>query len=412
MMQKVISGTGGMVKPSDFLQFIKTSGVSGRLLSNEMFYYSMEPLIQEMTGGRVGTGTMSAYNNLAQGRSTVRAAKEMMRLGLLDPHMVEYDKIGQVKRIMPGALRGMDEYTSNPYQWMKEVLIPHMAAKGITSDTAVLNEMGAIFGNRTGSNLFSLMFLQQEKIAKNMAISKNALDVNQLLKLAKSSPQGADMALGSAWENLRIATGESIIPIVIPGLLRLAEAFRWLGKWISQHPVRFDWLIKGFAGLSAALLFSGVVLTLKAAFLGLSIVLSPLHTAFAGTITAVSGMTVALGALAAVAAAFSAAYYHNEIAEKIDSTPWGQWIGDKLLAAKNFSFGGSLSGQTGGGRFGPWNSPATTPKANIDVHVRDPYNLARVVTQQQTDSASGPSTSGAGFDQRQSFMPVGVTGSW
>lgn len=89
MMQQVIAGTGGMVKPSDYLNFIKTAGVAGRLLDNKSFYYGMEPLIQEMGGNRVGTGLMSAYNNLAQGRSTVRASTELMRLGLIDPSMVE-----------------------------------------------------------------------------------------------------------------------------------------------------------------------------------------------------------------------------------------------------------------------------------------------------------------------------------
>jgi hypothetical protein len=378
---------------------------------------------------------MSAYNNLAQGRSTVRAAKEMMRLGILDPHMVEYDKIGQVKRILPGALRGMDEYTSNPYQWMKDVLIPHMAGKGITSEKDVLNEMGAIFGNRTGSNLFSLMFLQQDKIAKNMGISKKAMDVNALLGLAKSSPQGAEMALGMAYENLHIAVGESILPIIIPGLLKLADAFRWLGQWISQHPVKFDWLIKGFAGLAAALMFSGIVLTLKAAFLGLSIVMSPLRMAFTGAATAVGSMTLALGALSAVAAAFAVAYYHKEIADAIDKRAPG--IGEgyykfvnglhdgplkKLLMwdaytpsapsdSKGFSYGDLFSGRYAGPQtFAP---PASGKQVQVSTQVNlDGRQIASVITKHQANAASGPSTSGSGFDPRQSFVPAGYTGNW
>ena len=72
-----------------------------------------------------------------------------------------------------------------------------MRARGITSEQGVLQELGVIFGNRTASSLFSLMFLQQEKIAKNMALSKNAMGTDELIKLTRSSPQGADMALAA-----------------------------------------------------------------------------------------------------------------------------------------------------------------------------------------------------------------------
>ena len=262
MMQQVIAGTGGMVKPSDYLNFIKTAGVSGRLLTDKSFYYGMEPLIQEMGGSRVGTGLMSAYNNLAQGRSSVRAATELMRLGLLDPNMVEYTKIGTIKQVKPGALKDTAGYGSNPYQWMQDVLLPSMRAKGITSEQGVLQEMGVIFGNRTASSLFSLMFMQQEKIAKNMALSQNAMTSGQMVKLARSSPEGAEMALGKAWENLKIATGEALIPIVIPGIKQAGR--RHAGRsGIGSTVIRciFDTLIvKGFAGLSTALLFGGVIL--------------------------------------------------------------------------------------------------------------------------------------------------------
>ena len=145
MMQQVIAGTGGMVKPSDYLAFIKTAGVAGRLLDNKSFYYGMEPLIQEMGGNRVGTGLMSAYNNLAQGRSTVRAATELMKLGLLDPSMVDYTKIGTIKQVRPGALKDTAGFGSNPYQWMQEMLLPAMRARGITSEQGVLQEMGVHF---------------------------------------------------------------------------------------------------------------------------------------------------------------------------------------------------------------------------------------------------------------------------
>ena len=407
MMQKVISGTGGMVKPSDFLQFIKTAGVSGRLLSNEGFYYAMEPLIQEMSGGRVGTGMMSAYNNLAQGKSTVRAAHEMMRLGLLDPRNVEYDKVGQVKKINPGALKGMGQFTADPYRWMQDVLVPAMAARGITGEKAVLNEMGAIFGNRTGSNLFSLMYLQQDKIAKNMAISKNAMGVDQLVRLAKSSPQGAEAALGKSWENLKIAAGEALIPIVVPALLKLAEGFRSLGGVIDRHPTLFKYLIEGAAALSGLALAGGTVLILTAGVKAIGLV-----TKFAGPLTALSGLPLAgmasgLGLLTAALAALVPVLYHKQIAGWIDGHAPG--VGDALLNARDFFTGGAKPSSGNRGYAPPPSGHSTTVHTQVNL---DGRRIASVVSQHQANAASGPARSGSGFDARQSFTQPGATGAW
>lgn len=284
MMQQAIASTGGLVRPSDYLQFIKTSGVSGRLLTDKAFYYGLEPLIQEMGGGRVGTGLMSLYSNLGQGRVTTRSAKELLRLGLVDPKMVEYDKIGHVKQIRPGALKGMDQFGSDPYQWMKDVLLPSFAKKGITDEKGILNEIGTILPNRTAAALVSLMFLQQEKIEKNMKLSSNAMSSAELVKLAKTNPQGAEEALGKAWENLKIAAGEVLIPIVIPALLKLAEGIRTLGGMINRHPLRFGYLIEGFAGLSAAMAIGGTILLLTASLKGLGLIFSMINLPLKGLV--------------------------------------------------------------------------------------------------------------------------------
>ena len=391
MMQQVIAGTGGMVKPADYLNFIKTAGVAGRLLDNKSFYYGMEPLIQEMGGNRVGTGLMSAYNNLAQGRSTVRASTELMKLGLIDPSMVEYTKIGTIKQVRPGALKDTQGYGANPYQWMQEVLLPAMRSKGITSEQGVLQEMGVLFGNRTASSLFSLMFLQQEKIAKNMKLSQGAMGTDDLVKLARTSPQGAEMALGKAWDNLKIATGEALIPIIIPALNKLADVLRYLGQWAFRHPHMFDALIYGFAGLSGALLFSGSVLTLKAAFLGFRLIFPTLATQITATVVpAFTGLMAVLGPLAAVALAIANA---DKIGEATDV------IGGSNYNPINWA-------AQGGAALGRWISPPSSGKTvqvSTSLNV-DGRQFATAVSQHQTSAVNAPSTSGSGFDGRMGII--------
>ena len=407
MMQQVIAGTGGMVKPSDYLNFIKTAGVSGRLLDNKSFYYGMEPLIQEMGGNRVGTGLMSAYNNLAQGRSTVRASTELMRLGLLDKSMVEFTKIGTIKQVRPGALKGMDAYAANPFQWMQDVLLPAMKSRGITSESGILNEMGVLFGNRTASGLFSLMFLQQEKIAKNMKLTEGAMGTEALVKLARTSPQGAEMALGKAWENLKIATGEALIPIIIPALNGLANVLRAIGNWTTRHPTMFNTLIYGFAGLSTALLFSGAVMTLKAAFLGLRLLFAMTGAAsLIGGVTSFSAAAAgAAGVLAAAAATLGLIAYHKEVAGWIDGKAPG--IGDSLLSMRD-----SMTGSYGLAKAGIV-PPAKGNQAAIHTSINiDGRKVAQAVTRHQYDAANRPAVSGSSFDGRMSQASPGATGGW
>ena len=421
MMQRVIGGTGGMVKPSDYMQFIKTAGVSGRLLSNESFYYAMEPLIQEMSGGRVGTGTMSAYNNLAQGRSTVRAATEMMKYGLLDPSMVEYTKIGTIKRIKPGGLAGMDEFTSNPYGWMNDVLLPSLAKKGVTSEKDVLNAMGAIFGNRTGSSLFSLMFAQREKIEKNMAISKNAMGVDQVIDTALKSPQGAEVALGLAWEDLKRVAGESLIPVVIPALLGLRAALKSFQLWAERNPAVMKGLTYALGGLGTALLFSGSVLTLKAAFMGLSMVLglgggTGLIGGFGklakliggsgvGLIGKVAGLGLALGPIGLVAGLIAAAgavyMFRKEIADLAEKPL--RWLGDVTGVSDGYARGQSYIADRIGQPPQRQGAP-TTLLVNLDGKT-----IAHATIPHLDNALSRPSTGTGYFDIGKTMASPGAS---
>jgi hypothetical protein len=409
MMQKVISGTGGMVKPSDFLAFIKTAGVSGRLLDNEMFYYTMEPLIQEMGGNRVGTGTMSAYNNLAQGRATVRAAREMMRLGILNKQDVEYDKIGQVKAIHPGALKGFDQYTSDPYHWMQQVLIPAMKAAGITSQQAMINEMGSIFGNRTGSNLFSLMLMQQDKINKNVAIDKNAMGTQALVAMALKTPAGAEAAYAAAMERFETAAGRALVPIVIPALLGAAKALNYLADAAARHPNAARDLMYAASAITGFFAIGGVLLVGVAAIMGFKLALGAL-----GVVFAISGpialAIVGIGLL--ITAAYELYEHWHDIFGKTKSEVFPQSSVKYTDAAKVAGLGAGLnydvSGVAGSGS-GAYNISA--PPQDNRIVVQNPIYLdgrkiGNSVSEHIYQGMNTDPSSGSLFDGTMSMTPA------
>ncbi|RVD76999.1 hypothetical protein [Pseudomonas koreensis] len=287
MIQQVQTATGGRVGANEFLNLIKTGGVAAKGMKDANFYYAMEPLVQEMGGFRVGTGLMSGYQNLVQGRTTQRAAMELMRIGMLDPDKVEYDKTGKIKQVKPGALQGSDLMVADPFQWMKTVMLPAFAAKGITSQQAILNEIGAIFTNRTASNLYSTMFLQQGNIEKNIKLNSGAAGIDELEKNAKNTMTGKLLELNKKWTDLQLKLGDVILPLAIRALDKLNPMLRDLAGWMDKNQGTVKGLTYALLGLSAFLIGGGLINMLIAAargfqLLGAALFMNPIGLVIVG----------------------------------------------------------------------------------------------------------------------------------
>lgn len=411
MVQRVQTATGGRVGANEFLNFIKTGGVAAKGLHDDVFYYKMEPLIQEMSGNRVGTGLMSGYQNLVQGRTTTRAANELMRLGLLNSKMVEWAKDGRVKQIKPGALKGADLMVSDPMKWMQDVLLPSFSAKGITSKNDVLNEIGAVFTNRTAAQLYSTMYLQQANIAKNYKLNKNAAGINDLQKLAKESYSGKKIELEKKWADLMLTVGNIVLPIAIKAVERLTTAIKNLSTWAKNNQGTVKLLTYAFMGLSAVLMGAGLILMIRAvasafilvgtSVLGLPARLLAARAAVMTMSTSVIGAATSFGLLQKAASAFMvfAAGYAGYKA--------GTWLNNhvidpgvqKLTGDKNATLGtwiyDKLHPNDGKNAVAPVPAKSQRP---IQVHTSiemDGKKIANAVTMHQTNAAAKlPSSTG------------------
>lgn len=274
MVQQVITATGGRVGASEYLQLIKTGGVAAKGISDDVFYYKLEPLIQEMGGMRVGTGLMSAYQNLMLGRTTVQVAKELNSLGLLDPKHVEYNKIGMIKRVLPGGLKGGDVLARDPVEFLETVLLPAFAKKGITSEQGVLQELGLIFSNRTASSLFSTIFLQMANIKKNEALNRGAMTIDQLTGEAKNTALGKEIELQKKWKDVLNELGTAVLPIAIKAVEGLTVAVKAAVAFAREFPVLTKGLTIAFGVLSGLVAAGGVVMLATSAFKALGLALA------------------------------------------------------------------------------------------------------------------------------------------
>lgn len=268
LVQKVLTATGGRVGPNEWLNFIKTGGVAAKGLKDESFFYKMEPLIQEMGGNRVGTGLMSAYSNLYQGKTTVRSVKEMDRLGLLDPNKVEYNKIGMIKQIKPGALAGGDLFKSDPMQWMETVLLPKLAAKGITDPEQVKDSIANIMSNRTASGLFTQMYLQRDQIHKNERLNAGAAGINELNTRASGTAKGMELDAQAKYHSAQKEFGEQTLPMYTAALNMATGALGRMATFMKEHPTLTKVMAVSFAVLAGVLVVMGTATLALASMIG------------------------------------------------------------------------------------------------------------------------------------------------
>lgn len=263
IVQRILTATGGRVGPNEWLNVIKTGGVAAKGIKDEAFYYQMEPLVQEMGGHRVGTAMMSAYSNIYQGKTTKRAANNMEQLGLVDPKKVKHDKAGQIAFLDVGAIKGSELFRENQFEWMEKILLPQLAAKGITDKNKVLDTIGSIFSNRTASNLFAQMYLQRHQIHKNARLNEGADGIDQLYVKAVDSTQGNELEVLAQKANAYREMSEAILPTYLSALKSITSAIKELTAWIKENPAAAAALLKTamIVGVMAAT-FGALALTL------------------------------------------------------------------------------------------------------------------------------------------------------
>jgi hypothetical protein len=82
-------------------------------------------MIQEMGPSQSGTALMSLFGTVVQGKVTKRSLGQMMDLGMIeDQSKIIYDGKGDPVGFNPGAVKGTDLMTKDPYRWAQEVFKP------------------------------------------------------------------------------------------------------------------------------------------------------------------------------------------------------------------------------------------------------------------------------------------------
>jgi hypothetical protein len=324
LMTKAIVASGGKITPQDFLGTFKY-GRSATMGWDNAFTYTILPtLIQEMkssagTGGAGGPGNalMSVYDKVINGKIAQKDLPIWQQLGLLDASKIVRTKTGATKGVLPEAVRGWDVFQRNPYEWTQAVLMPALRAQGIIDPAKQQMYLARLGGTRTAAFMLQQMGVQGWKFQRDVPLIQGAKGLAAYQELLKNDPLMAQQALAAQWRNLLTVIGYQIMPVVVSGTLKLVGALRGMSQWMLAHPNLTRALVLGFAALSAAMAFGGVVILLSAAFDGLALALRVLgltpFAAIAGGIKGIAnaemtvmGVTARLGpALAGLATDFA-----------------------------------------------------------------------------------------------------------
>jgi len=268
MVQRVVSATGGRVGPEEWRHLIATGGLAAKSMRDDAFYYQLEPLVQEMGGDRVGTGLMSGYSALYQGRTTKRAVANLEKLGLIgDRSKIEQDKAGQIAHLNVGAIKGAKLFRESQYEWMKKVLIPTLAEKGLTSKDQVLDAIGSIFSSRKGADIMAAMYLQQQQIDKNEKVNRGAADINTIDKAGRKTAAGKEIQAEKKLEDAKLRLGTAVLPVYTSALESAADMLARLNGFTDRHPKLAAAMAKGVAGVGIALVALGPLVTASGALL-------------------------------------------------------------------------------------------------------------------------------------------------
>lgn len=261
---QAFAASGGMVKPEDYLEAIKTGGESTKNLDDKFFYFGLSHIIQQIGGDRTGTALASLNAGWTGKQIKERSKDALQDLGLLSN--ATFSKTGHVKDF---TLKNQALYQSNPFAYLQQEILPAIHKKyPHASELQIRNILSSLVSNRKGQDLLLLMYREQANIEKQIKAGGEAYNVDQLVGEGEKTPYGKEIALQAKKQTLYKNIGDKIMPMYMWGLEKLDNALTWLGKFIDNHPQLAKFFLLTATGISLAAVAGGALTVAIAGLLG------------------------------------------------------------------------------------------------------------------------------------------------
>lgn len=209
-------------------QFARRSKIAGPGLSADFFNIA-PALMQDMAPETFGAALSSAYQSLVIGANSVASKQNLQNqrdLGI---------RVGPGK----GQLLGDQLFATNPYQWVKDVLMPKLVESGVDmgNDAEVSKKIASLARNTNTTGLLTRMVQQSEQIDRLGELYGGAQGTGMAKDLRNLDPFVGWKAFKSAFSNLSAAVGEDTLPTITSGLNSLADTLNSLAATIQDDPL-------------------------------------------------------------------------------------------------------------------------------------------------------------------------------
>jgi len=298
-MVKASVASGGRIAGADYLATDKYGRSATQGWDDRFMGLILPTLMQEMKGGgggggsgSPGTALQSVFQAVVGGTMSNKAAEEFLNLHLLDPRKVIFTRTGNIKGIRPGGVSGSKEFQDNPYQWVQDVLMPALKAKGITSPDAMREEISHMFVNRTAQQIMIMFATQQQRFEKDAKLISGAKGINAYDDLIKNDPNAQMKAFTEAWDNLMTALGAPLVKTAYGMLMNITNTINSITAVAVAHPEAVKIIGEIGAAVGAFLVVAGSVAVGAAAISALGVLAGPV-----GLVAVAAGLTAMATAL-------------------------------------------------------------------------------------------------------------------
>ncbi|SDQ70559.1 hypothetical protein SAMN05443026_1519 [Burkholderia orbicola] len=297
IVQKMQTATGGKVSGDEWNTFAESGGGAARKLRTDAFYYQMQPLIEKLGGKAAGEGLAALSGSLFDGKVTAPAARQLAALGLVDPKRVMHARNGAIRGLEPGALSGSDMLQASPLEWLEKVLLPKLAAKGITQPDKVKAALAKLVPDKAAGTLLTAMYEQREQIRDTERQSAAADGITRMRAKAADSTAGRELVVLAQLRDLKLEIGEKITPVYNAALDVTARVLEKIVRFVREHGTATRILVTTFAALGGVLTVAGTLASVFGTLLG-SVNVLRFATSMASAFSLVGQALLALGRLA------------------------------------------------------------------------------------------------------------------
>jgi len=301
LTERMTQMTHGIVNPATILGLAQQGGPALMQLNDEGLM-TLLMVSQMMGGGRAGTAMMSLYQQLGGGVMYGRTAEELEKLGLLKPEEWKFEH-GKVVVTPEASMRMTKQMGKDPMEWAKNVVLPAMAAKGITTPEEINVELFKMLQRQTTERMVADIIRNMKQMESEKGRIRSAAGVEEGLALEQADIPQAQTNISAALHNLNLALvgdGKNIAH----GLNQLADVInaisggfmafdKWTiesGKKIQEAFAGFDqWTIESGKHIQAfgKALIDGLKSAVEAAIAGIPAVFAGIGSAILDAIRAI-----------------------------------------------------------------------------------------------------------------------------